>query len=415
MSSKALRKVIILATFSLLAVLGFQAFWLSRANALQSSRFTDMAFIALNNVAESLYSLSPQSGKILNPVKQVDRERFIVQVNDTLHPYLLENLLTQEFRKVDLTQEFEYAIYDCFTDSTVFGRSVNMNDQAGPESGYLENIAWNTDGHYFGVYFPKDKSEGLLPPQIISLLLVPLAAILLFFSYTLWVLFRERRFAEMRLDYAHHLAHELKTPITTIRMISKSLLQNPGSTQYTRILDAESHRLKRLAERTLGNEALLHGQAALNVEPIALHDFVTHAADDFSRGQAVRFSIDIPSDMVINADPMQLETVLWHLWENSVKYGGGKNLLITTSAQSGDNAIRLYVGDNGPGIPRRFRKKIFKRFFRIHHARELQHPTGYGLGLYYVHRLMKKFGGRIRMLDQQPGAHFELQFPRPAS
>ena len=80
-------------------------------------------------------------------------------INDTVNPYLLETLLRNEFIQRNININFEYVIYDCFTDSIVFGDYISLdeNEKDNVQSKSY-NMKWDKDGHYFGIFFPSKES-----------------------------------------------------------------------------------------------------------------------------------------------------------------------------------------------------------------------------------------------------------------
>lgn len=412
MSNKSLRKVILLAVLSLLGITAYQAYLLQKANALQKSRQNDLTFVSLNNVAEELYKLNPQSGKIINPVKDMGNNRFIVQVNDTLHPYLLESLLKQEFKRLDINSKFEYAIYDCFTDATVFGKTVNINSDSLGDASYLKNMEWTDDGHYFGVYFPSEKKLHLLPSIDITLLLIPLAIIFLFFGYTLMVLFKEKRFSEMRMDFVNHLSHELKTPVTTIKLVAKSLIAAPDHSKdkYLQIISTESDRLKRLIDKSLAS-AQLESDIKVNINVVELtpliDELVTWAQKLF---EGIKIQAEIEKDLSVKADKHHLDAILMNLVENSHKYSKNQATEVTIKVFEDQETVNIRVEDKGVGIPKNLHQKVFKKFYR---ADNNTAATGHGLGLYFAKMYLKKFGAHIHIdPNYENGTAFQLEFPQ---
>ena len=251
MNSSNIRKVILIAVIAFATLICTQVLWYQNAQNLSQKRLQDKVFLALNDVAKDITVYGPDSLSTAEPVKQLGGNYFVVQLNDTLHPYLLESLLKERFAEKNIENKFEYAIYDCFNNSTVFARSVDINSpNSKDETTNLQNIAWKPDGHYFGVYI--DTQEGSLddifPYWKIGLIIS--LVIMLFFAYTLFVLFKEKRLSEMRTDFLRYISHELKTPITTLKLTSDLLNKKvpDDAKRYTAIIQAETSRLKELIQ-----------------------------------------------------------------------------------------------------------------------------------------------------------------------
>ena len=177
MKSNSIRTIIILAVFALIGVITNHFFWVNKEIKIQDnllkieqkniqiekSQFNNQVTLSLVNVRDELLSLNNEgSGLYLEPVKQINLNYFVVSFYDTLNPDLLKNLLIEQFKEYNINEVFEYGIYDCFTDSIIFDRYVDLssNSKQINMSG-TELKKWEHDGHYFGVYFPKEKTLGL--------------------------------------------------------------------------------------------------------------------------------------------------------------------------------------------------------------------------------------------------------------
>jgi len=193
MSRHYIRIFIILATVLLVGIIATQIVWVKRSYDHQDKEFRDRVHVALTRVTEEIQVLNKDSAYIQAPVEQISNNRFVVQMNDTLHPYLLENLLTSEFERSNLSQEFDYGIYDCFTDSIVFSRKVSLDSVSPYMSLDIQSIKWDKDGHYFGVYFPNKNSDLISDMRqwvISSFLLLLVAA---FFAYAMFVILKQKK------------------------------------------------------------------------------------------------------------------------------------------------------------------------------------------------------------------------------
>jgi len=128
MNRKTIRIIITLAIFSLVGIIATQIFWVKNAYNLQEKHFNDRVHVALTNVTHELLNIHQDESELINPVKQVSSNYYTVMINDTVNPYLLETLLRNEFVQRNINIDFEYVIYDCFTDSIVFGDYISLKD-----------------------------------------------------------------------------------------------------------------------------------------------------------------------------------------------------------------------------------------------------------------------------------------------
>jgi signal transduction histidine kinase len=215
-----------------------------------------------------------------------------------------------------------------------------------------------------------------------------------------------RRLDEMKSGLISVVSHELKTPLTSIRMATHLLLEEqvgPLTSKQAELLMAardDADRLQTIIEDLLDMGRLESGRVKmdLHVEPAErlVSDAVAPLEASFhERGidLQVEISPEIPAVLV---DPARIDHVFSNLLTNALKYTlpGGK---VRITAQSEDTMVRFIVEDTGMGIPAEFQGRIFERFFRV--PRENQ-PGGAGLGLAIAKEIVEAHGGQINVQTQ---------------
>ena len=236
MKSNSIRTIIILAVFALIGVITNHFFWVNKEIKIQDnllkieqkniqiekSQFNNQVTLSLVNVRDELLSLNNEaSGLYLEPVKQINLNYFVVSFYDTLNPDLLKNLLIEQFKEYNINEVFEYGIYDCFTDSIIFDRYVDLSSNSKPVNmSGTELKKWEHDGHYFGVYFPERKDTRISSKENVSksfyISSIVIVFITLIFAYAIFVILKQKRLSEVKTDFINNMTHELKTPISTI-------------------------------------------------------------------------------------------------------------------------------------------------------------------------------------------------------
>lgn len=226
---------------------------------------------------------------------------------------------------------------------------------------------------------------------------------------TVWfVAHRGLRVDELRSDMVTTVSHEMKTPIASMKVLLETLtdfdfLDECGRKEYLELLAQENERLGRLAANFLTFSRLEKGEMQMNPAPLALADFISEM---IRPGDDVR--TDIPPGLEVRADHDALSMLIGNLIENGLKYGGEPPVVKITAAGDGPN-LRISVSDNGPGIPKKERRDVFRRYFQgdhlLHHKRK-----GVGLGLAICERLVKLMHGKIHIEHSEPdaGARFVL-------
>lgn len=445
MNRKTVNAVIILGIISLASILFIQIFWIRKTlqaqqvnielqekeDSLNLKQFSEHAHIALRNVLEEISDDYTDSLDLYGAVKQIRTNYFSVDIAEELHPYYLEQLLKREFYDQSLNQDFQYGIYDCFTDSIVFGNVIRFTKTNGYEpvrdsmNGITsEKLEWKKDGHYFTVLFPNVKSKPIHAAAPLTspwlYLVVIITLILVFFAFAINVILRQKRLSEIKTDFINNMTHELKTPISTIGLSSELLLrgdfrEDPDKLKrYAEIIYKENKRLENQVERVLNVAKLDKEKLVLKKEPLSLHELILDAKESFDLNQTEnggQITLELNAvDDHLKLDPVHITNVIYNLLDNAVKYCE-HTPMITIRTGNFHNGFQLSVSDNGIGMKREDVKLIFDKFYRVPTG-NLHNVKGFGLGLYYVKLIVEEHGGKIHVKSSPgKGSTFHLWFP----
>ena len=226
--------------------------------------------------------------------------------------------------------------------------------------------------------------------------------------------------SERRAQFVSSVTHELKTPLTNIRMYIEMLEQGIAATpereqEYLQILGAESDRLSRLINNVLELARLEKKQHRFNLRQgrldeimTEIHTIMRHKLEQ--EGFELKIEkFDIPP-FVFDRDV--LIQILINLIENSIKFGRtAPRRRITISAGLQDAAAHISVADTGPGIPRRALKKVFDDFYRVDDGLT-RNAAGTGIGLALVKKFVTAMGGRVKATNNAgPGCTITIHLP----
>jgi two-component system, NtrC family, sensor histidine kinase KinB len=224
---------------------------------------------------------------------------------------------------------------------------------------------------------------------------------------------------ELKKGVISTVSHQLKTPLTSIRMAIHLLLdENVGllnAKQADLLLAAreDSDRLHRILENLLDMSRIVSGKVAMELYAVSPQQMVLEAMESHAaaaRQREVELKKDLPGDLPdVWADSVQIGHVFTNLLFNALKYtdSGGT---IRLSAEAEDAYVRFLVSDTGRGIPEQYLSQIFDRFFRVP-GQEAE--SGVGLGLAIVKEIIEAHGGSVQAQSRQGrGSVFSFTLPR---
>ncbi|MDE7441530.1 MAG: HAMP domain-containing histidine kinase [Muribaculaceae bacterium] len=226
------------------------------------------------------------------------------------------------------------------------------------------------------------------------------------------------RLDKMRNSFITTMIHELKRPISTLKMCisgldNKQMMNDPEIrmellSETRMALDNLSAYFSKLRDITFNNVE----QIPLNIQSVNLHDLFDIVTDSTVRpsGKEVVIHNEIPSEVVVSADCSHLYNIFNNLVENAIKYSGDSvEIRASASVEKGDTELR--ISDTGNGIPSGDLKHIFQRFYRG--KASLGEQPGMGLGLAYVKLLVDAHGGEISVESTEgEGTSFTIKFPQ---
>ncbi len=445
MNRKTINSVVILGLISLMSILFVQYYWIKKTVAAQEKdiaiqqkedslnmkQFSEDVHISLRNVLQSISTQYSDSSDLFGAVKQVKTNYFSVDIHEELNPFYLETLLIREFYEHNIHQDFQYGIYDCFSDSIVFGNLIHFSKDTlyaqvkdSTKEFKFPKLKLNNSGHYFTVYFPNLITKSINPADELGspwiLMLIIVSVVFVFFAFAINIIVKQKRLSEIKTDFINNMTHELKTPISTIALSSDMLMRGDFTNdpeklkRYASIIYKENKRLENQVERVLNVAKMDKDTLHLKKELFDMHDLIEEVRDNFEFNQADHggeISLDLQAvDFSIQADPVHISNVVFNLLDNAIKYCE-VNPAISIKTKNEKNGFVLEITDNGIGIKREDIKLIFDKFYRVPTG-NLHNVKGFGLGLYYVKIIIEQHGGNIQVKSSVgKGTTFILWLP----
>ena len=251
-----------------------------------------------------------------------------------------------------------------------------------------------------------------------AVVLVAVGAILSGLYFTLRSVSKEMELARLRTEFVSNVSHELKTPLTSIRMFGEMLklgrVSRPEKRQtYYEIITSESERLSHLIDNVLDFSRIEEGRKRyeFRIEPVG--EVIASAVERFRRLMKSRVEIEadvVPELPKLEIDRDALTQALFNLLDNAAKYSGeDPRVRVETSAENGWILVRVI--DWGIGIDRQDQERIFDKFYRAH-TMEAAQAGGSGLGLTLVRHIAQAHGGDVSVSSVRGrGSTFTIRIP----
>lgn len=315
-----------------------------------------------------------------------------------------------------------------FTVTTQDGREVyRCPDYTGDgiEYTYSQVLFRNDPANKMGVvkiHFPDMSSyiyssiRFMIPSVVFTLVL------LVTFIFTIVVIFRQKRYSEIKNDFINNMTHELKTPIASISLAAQ-MLNDKSVTKSEKmmehlggVINDETKRLRFLVEKVLQMSMFDKKKAVFKKKELDLNEMVENTAKSFSlrvehTGGKIYTEIEA-IDSTMYVDEMHFQNVIFNLMDNAVKYRKmDRPLDIYLRTWNDDEHLYLSIRDTGLGIKKENLKKIFDKFYRVHTG-NVHDAKGFGLGLAYVHKVVDLHDGEIKVESEYgKGTTFTIKLP----
>ena len=222
---------------------------------------------------------------------------------------------------------------------------------------------------------------------------------------------------ELRRQFVADASHELKTPLTSIRLLSDSILQDPDmdiglTREFVTDIGREAERLTRITERLLSLARLDRGvqEQGVVLDCAAQVRNAIHLLLPLAENRDVVLHSDLHPGCLVRISGDDMANIANNLIENAIKYNRpGGSVWVCLAVDEED--VVLTVEDNGIGIPAEERERVFERFYRVDKARS-RAAGGTGLGLSIVHDIVLRGDGSVRLTEREGGGSiFQVTLP----
>jgi len=422
MKKKLIITIIIIAFLSLTGVIVMQVFWIQHAYRLKEEQFDHGVEIGLKSVVNRLLASHNDSvsARLSGSVPACMRQP--AGIYEVINKPLLDSLMRDEFGLSGGGRRYVYGIIQPQTQNCIMCNAQGHTGQLLSTPYTASLMCMCRAGQYFlAIYFFNGKGlfmSHIFPWLVLSIIFM--TVLILTFSYTVLLLFRQKKLSQMKSDFVNNMTHEFKTPIATVSLASEMLLkpevyQSPEKTKrYAHMIFDENLRLKNQVEQVLNIAVLDRGEYQLKLKELDVHKTIHSIVRSYclvmkeSKGR-IKMNLEAGQPLLL-ADRIHFVNIINNVLDNANKYSPPPPS-ITISTYNVNNGIVISVEDKGIGISAENQKHIFRRFYRVPTG-NIHDVKGFGLGLYYVKTMVEAHGGSVSLKSEPgKGTRFDLYFP----
>jgi signal transduction histidine kinase len=340
-----------------------------------------------------------------------------------LNKDFLYRIIKESLLDINITADFEFALYNEFTTKFVVPPKEEMIEKMF-QSEFVYTLKpserfWSR--HFLILHFPTERLILFQRNSFITTLIVVLVSIImLVFIFMMNMLYRQKKISDIKNDFINNITHEFKTPLSTITLACEALTAERMSSNkkmrdaYVSIVSDENERLKIMVSNILQLAQLKKGQLKLHLEPCDIHELIIKICDSFSlliktnRGELREYLY--AENHTLTIDKMHIQNVIINLIENGIKYSHGEPKIAIKTENDKKNLL-ISISDKGIGISKKGLKHIFDEFYRVSTG-NIHNQKGQGLGLVYVKKILDLHGGSISVVSEsEKGSTFCIALP----
>ena len=455
--------LIITSAVALIALLGVQTNLINNTYQLEDALFikeTDQATSNIDNLPQLDSLLNAWGDDLKDHISDYQNQRisksevlnrFILKAN-TISP-VYSKIYQQELKAINFIYDVEFkkelfsviifinGIADTLfplselRENKLFGDNFNSNDAEAinasrwftehefiqQKNGAFETVTYDLEVKTQNLMLIKNRNHiifGRMTNLLILSVLIFIFVIGLLY-YSIKNLINQKKISEVKTDFINNMTHELKTPLATLSIASKSLknetIKNTPEIYLNtlQIIDRQNSRLQKLIDQVMSN-SLGSQDINLNKEQIIDQIYFNNLIADFKLSvQHIDLTIHnqiCKTDTILRIDKFHFTTALLNILENAVKYGH-KTVIIDFKTEVVNNNYLIQIKDNGIGISEKDQMHIFEKFYRVNSG-NLHNVKGLGLGMYYTKQIVAAHKGTVK-INSRPdtGSTFTINIP----
>ena len=421
MKFNTLNIIVFIGLLAIVGVLSMQLVMLNQAYTFEKKELGEKIHFALQDVVNKIYRDNKNELPNTTPIKKVSEDYYVVNVNDVFEAEILEVYLQNEFQKVKLDMDYEYAIYDCGSDEMMYGEYITAAGKARNDKVKCEKCFTKREGlvYYFAVRFPQLRYNYITSLQQYWIYTGVLFLVLVIYVYSVFLLLKQKKYTELQKDFINNMTHEFKTPLSSILIASnyaakqQAIENDPKLTKYLKIIIEQSNKLNQHIERILSVAKTESTFVALEKKQFNVVESLELVRENASlKFENATISLhSTKPGYLLKADEFHFYNIAYNIVENAVKYSSGKPVIAIDIAEHG-KGLALRFTDNGPGIDPEHIDYVFDRFYRVPRENKTE-VEGFGIGLFYVKKICELHGWKISIHNNEgKGITITINIPK---
>jgi len=411
------RKYVVVFTLLIIAALLFiQVRWIVHSVRFQKKVFQKTVTLALNQTIAHLTRNEGICSKMQECIA-FDSARFETQLTSAGVWDKIHEAIDEELQTYDINLEYGLYIIKKGTDTL---RTIEKEIREGVYYSQCLKDIIETSDYELVVRFPNRsgfffEKSGLMFISSVALILL----IILSIGYLLSLYQKELRLADNTRELINNISHEFKTPISTIalaaNMIRKKRFNSDEKLQeYSILISKENKKLQRQVESLLHLAAIERDEFDYNKEKADAHELIDDAVSTiemflWERGGTIQKKYEASMSEIF-ADKLHMSNAIVNLLSNAINYSEGEPEIYVRTFNSG-NVVLIQVEDKGMGIPAKYQKYIFQKYYRVP-AGDVHNIKGFGIGLSYVRKVLEAHDGEVSVESETgKGSIFTLKIP----
>ncbi len=347
---------------------------------------------------------------LIGSAMERDTSFFRVSVDslENVSNMFLEDFIREQLMHQEIESDFSYTLFS--KDSIFILNSSNKlelieDTESYPIDleGYLPDLLSKPmvlELHFENLHnYFLGKLNGLTFPSILFLIGICVTIIWVLRTY-----YWQSRVITTTNEFINNLTHELKTPVFSIGLATKILDETASEKQkpVLGIIRQQVNRLSNHIEKVLELASLESGKSVITLTKVDFKPYLAALCSEFDTLVTIEkgtFQFELEGDeYLINAEVFHLENAINNILDNAKKYSSDPKIKL--KAYKDNSSLYIEVTDNGIGISKDNKQRVFRKFYRVENG-DLHNVKGYGLGLSYVQKVIKKHGGKVGIESEE--------------